>query len=208
MNIALLLVAGSLGCKAPAPQDTAWLRAPSPVRDGIHASDTEQSLRARYGESAVTRDRVQLGEGQTAPGLVLYATDPRRRLEIQFIDTVRLTTPIRATVTEPGSLWIVYPGITIGTCLDSLERLNAGPFVLLGFDWDYAGTVMSWSDGRLAAQWPRDREGAQSVLLRLEPGITPAEVALARGLAGDREFRSTAMRKLNPHVYEISVRPR
>jgi hypothetical protein len=208
MNIALLLVAGTLACKAPTPQDTVWLRAPSSVDDGIHASDTEPSLRARYGESAVTRDRVQLGEGQTAPGLVLYASDPHRRLEIQFLDTIGLTMPIRATVSEPGSLWVLHPGIVIGTRLDSLERVNAGPFVLLGFDWDYAGTVMNWSHGRLAALWPRDRDDAQSVLLRLEPGITPTEVALARGLEGEREFSSTAMRKLNPRVYEISIRPR
>jgi hypothetical protein len=211
MTIWMLLLASGLTwtpVRQHARGDTLWLLASSPANDAVHASDTEQSLRMRYGDAAVTRERVQLGEGETAPGLVLFARDPERRLEIQLADTVSLTTPIRATVTARGTRWFVYPGVTIGTRLDALERLNAGLFVLLGLSWDYAGTVMNWSGGKLATLWPRGPRGDQSVVLRLRAGTTPAEVDLARGVGGDREFSSRAMRKLNPHVYEVSIRPR
>lgn len=212
MTIWMLLVASGLTWTAPsrhqAPGDTLWLLAPSAANDAVHASDTERSLRVRYGNTAVTRERVQLGEGETAPGLVLFASDPSRRLEIQFDDTVSLTTPARVTVTEPRTRWFLYPGITIGTHLDALERLNAGPFVLLGLGWDYAGTVMNWSNGRLATLWPRTPDGEQSVFLRLDREATGAAAALARDVRGDREFPSRAMRRLNPHVYQMSIRPR
>jgi hypothetical protein len=45
-------------------------------------------------------------------------------------DTIALTSPIWATVSEPGTRW--FPGVTIGTDLVALERLNAGPFEPLG----------------------------------------------------------------------------
>jgi hypothetical protein len=212
MIILMLLATGSLMCTAqPRPDaraDTVWLLAPSAANDAVHAFDTEQSLRERYGDSAVTRQRVNLGEGETAPGLVLFANDGGRRLEIAFQDTVALTKPTRVTLRGAATRWFVYPGVTLGTHLDALERLNAGPFVLMGLGWDYAGTVMNWSNGKLATLWPRNARGEQSVVLRLEAGRPAAEAALARKVVGDREFPSSAMRKLNPQVYEMSIRPR
>lgn len=206
----IFLIACSLTWQAcrPSSTDTLWLLGPEAADDGVHATDSERSLRDRYGDAAVTRERVQLGEGQTAPGVILFADDSTRRLEIQFEDTIGLTQPIRATVKEPASGWTLYPGVTIGTRLDALERFNGGPFVLTGLGWDYAGTVLDWSNGKLATLWPRSPSGAQSVFIRLNRGPTATEADLARGLQGDRELSSTAMRELNPHVYEISVRPR
>jgi hypothetical protein len=211
MTIWMLLIASAITSTAPSrPQasvDTLWLLAPNAANDAIHSTDTEAALRARYGRAAVTRERVQLGEGETAPGLVLFANDPERRLEIQFADTVALTTPTWVTVREPGTRWFLYPGVTIGTHLDRLEQLNEGPFVLAGLGWDYAGTVMNWSNGRLATLWPRDARGDQWVFLRLDGGST-ADTALTNRVRGDRQFPSAAMRQLNPHVYEMGIRPR
>src|SRR5688500_10995593 len=60
--------------------DTLWLLASNPADDAVHASDTEATLRARYGADNVTPDRIDLGEGQTAPGTVLFPNDSSRRL--------------------------------------------------------------------------------------------------------------------------------
>jgi hypothetical protein len=47
------------------------------------------------------------------------------------------------------SLWRTTYGITQGTTLLELERINRKPFRLAGFDFDYSGTVLSWESGLL-----------------------------------------------------------
>jgi hypothetical protein len=39
--------------------------------------------------------------------------------------------------------WKAAHGITLGTSLVQLERLNRHPFTLAGFGWDYGGRVLA-----------------------------------------------------------------
>ena len=85
------------------------------------------------------------------------------------------------------------------------ERLNARPFALVGFDFDYSGTVTSWLGGRLEnVSGP-----ACEIKVRLQPGLqkSPSGAQLAAGAAtiGDRDFKSSDpnMQLLNPRVYEV-----
>jgi hypothetical protein len=89
--------------------------------------------------------------------------------------------------------------------LKALERLNARPFQLAGFDFDYSGTVTSWSGGRLESiSGP-----ACEIKVRLLPSLpkSPSREQLAAGEAteGDRDFKSSDanMQLLNPRVYEV-----
>jgi hypothetical protein len=96
--------------------------------------------------------------------------------------------------------WRTGEGITIGTPLSKIEALNRRPFRLLGFAWDYGGTVVSWSDGALQ-RWA----GSGRLILRLEPDQTGTALPEYLQVQGDREFSSAhpAMRKLNPTVYQM-----
>lgn len=94
------------------------------------------------------------------------------------------------------------PGIRLGMRLTDLERINGGPFTVMGFDWDYGGTVTNWRGGKLARK--------PSELPRIFIQLLPAETdtgAIRNSVAGDREFSSknAAMQRLNPHVASISV---
>jgi hypothetical protein len=93
-----------------------------------------------------------------------------------------------------------YRDIGLATDLRTLERLNARPFVLAGFDWDYEGTVLYWQGGELA---PTATERCR-LIVRLEPS-PGAPRDLVDQVVGDRDFPSDhpAMRALNPLVYPI-----
>lgn len=125
-------------------------------------------------------------------------------------DTVARTRPTRATVGGSRTRWLVIPGVSIGASLSELERLNGRPFKLLGFSWDYAGTVSSREGGRLDSLWRGGPENKVLVWLRLSPDSAGYASSRSREVAGDRIFPSSlpAMRALNPRGHALFIEPR
>jgi hypothetical protein len=195
---------------AVASRDTLWLIARDPADDAVHASDSEASLRRRYGDSNVVAGVVNVGEGQTEAGTILFPRDSARRLAILWADSSRRTHPTRVEVDGSPTRWMVIPGVSLGTSLAELERLNGKPFRLFGMDFDYSGTVDSWEGGRLDSLWRPAAGSRHLVWLRLQPENTSADAALAAKVVGERVFPSSdsAMRQLNPKVYDLFVEPR
>lgn len=193
-----------------ASADTLWLFASDPANDAVHATDTEATLRARYGAGNITSGRIHLGEGETVPGTILFPNDSSRRLTVTWDDTVARTRPTRVTVGSRRTRWAVVPGVSTGTSLSGLELLNGRPFKLFGFGWDYAGTVSSWERGRLDSLWRGGPENKVLVWLRLSPDSAGYASSHSREVAGDRIFASSlpAMRALNPRVYALFIEPR
>ena len=195
------------GCTASAPErDTSaprWLVDSIPAGDLVHASDDEAALVSRFGAANVRRDTLWLAEGEHVMGTVLFPGDVQRRVEVVWSDTARRAKPELVRVNDDSSRWRVVPGVGIGTTLAELERQNGRSFKLLGFGWDYEGTVSSWERGRLDSLW------GGAIMLRLRPPPDPP-VDAERQVQGDREFTSSnpAMQRLAPRVYEIRIQPR
>ena len=200
--VSLTLVTSSVGVAQVPTQDRSLPFSCATFSPGVRAAD----LGARFGEEHVQTARVPWGgaEGDYNEGTVLFGKDPNARLEIFWHDTAGKRNPEWVSVRGARSRWRTSGGITLGTDLRMLEKLNAGPFRLLGFGTDVSGTLMSWSDGRLAALDSADCR----VRLRLgvawdstEGGRSP----MFRQLIGEREFSSghPAMQALNPSVYEL-----
>jgi hypothetical protein len=203
-----LLAAVGLGafaaCAASAqrsgePHD--WRIVPG-VRVGpVTADISEADLVRLLGRDQVESREIHVGEDFFEPGAVLYPSDPRRKLEVVWGDTTRRALPTRVTIRGDSSSWYVDGGITLGTNLRELERINGAEFVLMGFEWDYSGTVASWEGGALE----RLAHPAGQLVLALNPPATgfPSDVYYA--VSGDREFASShpAMRQLNPTVHRI-----
>jgi hypothetical protein len=171
-----------------------------PGRAGPIASATsEADLRQRYGSSVETT-RIQLGEGETAPGTVLYSGDSLRRAEIIWQDTLNRRKPARLILRGSGSEWQVDGRISLGTSLKDLERFNGRPFTLAGFGWDYAGVITDWQGGALDS-------ALVGIKLYLDPGPAQYESAPYARVLGDRDYSSTlpAMQQLNPRVAQIFV---
>jgi hypothetical protein len=188
-----------------------WLIVPG-VRVGpIKASSSEEDLRNSFGARAVTSKEIDVGEGMTEPGTVVYEGISGKALGVLWKDKLR-TRPsvvfvcygqIRNLKRSGSCSWRTPDGISFGTTLDDLERRNGKPFRLLGFGWDYPGTVVSWEDGRLA----KPLTGSGRLLVRLIPIVTrlPSGESSSEAVMGDKEILSSfpLMQKLNPVVYSL-----
>jgi hypothetical protein len=164
----------------------------------IGSEVSEADLRRRFGSAALDSIRVELGEGETAPGTVLYPADSTRRLEVLWRDTLGRRQPARLILRGTRTRWQVGPGISLGTSLKELERLNGRPFTLAGFGWDYAGVITDWKGGALDS-------ALTGVKLYLDPGPEQQQSAAYSQVLGDRDYSSgfPAMQQLNPKAAQI-----
>ena len=178
-----------------------------PFSCGIFSSTaSEATLSARFGAANVKTGLVPWGgsEGDVNEGTVLFDSSPDAKLEIYWRDRANKRSPEWVSVRGGQSRWRSPSGITLGTSLRAIERLNARPFRLLGFGTDVSGTVMSWSGGRL------DSQNTAECRVRLRLGrdwdqADPARNALIHQLIGEDEYSSghPAMQALDPTVYEM-----
>jgi hypothetical protein len=191
-----------------------WLIAPGERVGPITAETSETSLGALFGPAQVRHIDVQLGEGTTTPGTAIYPDDADRRIEIVWTDSTH-TRVREIRLAGNSSTWRTAEGISLGSTLKDIERLNGFPFRLTGFGWDYAGTIIGCGRGRLtmlgcsgsaradSEHTPRHR----SVIVRLAPDSSAQWRPESRQVTGDREFSSghPAMQSLNPRVYQMIV---
>jgi hypothetical protein len=166
----------------------------------IAAQSSEAELRERFGQGAIDATRIELGEGETAPGTLLFPRDSLRRTEIVWQDTVARRRPARIILRGDRSRWEVGPGISLSTSLSQLEQLNGRPFTLAGFGWDYAGVVTSWNGGALDSS-------LAGVKLYLDPGPAQYESTPYSQVLGDQDYSSDlpAMHQLSPKVRTIFI---
>jgi len=167
------------------------------------ATDDAKTLALRFGDAAVAKADIYLGEGFSEAGSVLFGDSSEDRVEILWSDVVGQRSPKSIRIRGQRSHWRTRMGISLGDDLRLLERLNRRPFRLAGFGWDYSGTELSWSGGRL--------EAADSAPCVVRARLAPEGAVEDQGwyryrqVMGDREFSSghPAMQYLNPRVYEV-----
>jgi hypothetical protein len=161
---------------------------------------TRVDLVEMFGEPAISDGLIPVGEGVSQPGTTVFAGTPDH-LEVFWNERGGRRTVTSVIVRVPASTWSSTAGIRIGVDLREIERLNGGPFRLMGLGWDYEGTTMSWSEGALAGG-----DTARCRLrLRLRPDRPDERPEFYQQVTGTREFGSDhpAMQELNPRVYEM-----
>jgi len=174
-------------------------------RSTFPPDESETTLVAQFGRENVTDELIEGGgaEGDRNEGTVLFARSSDMRAEIFWKDKVAKQKPEWVRISGLQNRWRSPEGITLGTDLRAVEKLNRHPFRLAGLGFDGAGTVMSWQGGRLEV--PSNSECMLRIPLRpsynVEPSATEArltnEVALGWGYSSGHP----AMQELNPHVY-------
>ncbi len=200
--IALVLITSAAACGGADRDAADRVIVPGERVGAITRATGLAQLRQIYGTAYVRSGPVDAGEGETVPGAVVFPDDSAQRLEIVWWDSTARA-PRSIAIGGDTSAWHTGDGITIGTPLSRLAALNGRPFILLGFNWDYAGTIVSWDSGGLAVP-----HGPGRLLIRVQPkGPGAAVDSLMALLAGDREYRSdhAAMRALDPAVYRLVV---
>jgi hypothetical protein len=160
----------------------------------IKPNCTEKDLIDFYGSKNLKRSDIDIGEGETVVGSTLFPASPNA-VEIEWKNSFKL--PERLTISSPGTQWKTKEGITIGTTLDQLEKINGGPFTLTGFGWDYEGRTMSWESGKLPKQLQLELVPTQKVTDEEEDSVQ-----------GDRGFKSDhpVMKKKKLAVKTIFIR--
>jgi hypothetical protein len=174
------------------------------VRVGpVTRASTEQTLLLSPGLAAA-RAEIDVGEGFTQPGLIIYKNDPARRLGVTFnsdtpphpaiifICYQQFRTPCR---------WRTRSGVRWGMTIKDLERLNGAPFQITGSGTDVSGNVVSWNGGRLEQELAS--AGRLVVNLNVNGLLNPAITATEyEAITGDRIFPSShpVLQKLNPRV--------
>lgn len=179
--------------------------APTPLvfgcgSEGIAPTTSFDDLRTRFGAENVVVARIELGEGETAPGVVLFPNDPRKHAEITWYDTTMRRFPSMLRVRGEHSAWVARGGITLGTSLADLERVNHHALFVFGFGFDGAGTIPDWGGGRLA-----DSVGSACTLrAAVAPHArTAAERRAETSFGGDTLFSSATVRVVHPRVERL-----
>lgn len=161
---------------------------------------SEELLRQLFGSGNVASETVAGSEGTTLDATLVFPDDPSRRLVILWHDEYRRERPA-AIIIRDDSGWIGPGGVRLGSDLGEVEAVNAAPFRVLGFGWDYGGAA-SFPDGALSnipggcvmslsfdLDWSRD----------FGPEFDP--------IMGDQELSSDdpVLRAAAPTVSEIAV---
>lgn len=167
--------------------------------DSLLKFDSETELTKVFG------DNVKRSTGYYPEGMGEYQNTllfPGTENQVEFVwvdDSVNFSGLAFIEVGGRKTDWRTIEGITLGTDLKVLERLNQKTFTFYGFGWDYSGMV-NWEEGHL---------DERKVFVSLEyPGESiPPEF---EGLLGDHEMRSDSelAQKANPIVREITMRRR
>ena len=157
-------------------------------------------LAMTFDSKNVTFTDVEGSNGSKVPASVLFANDPKRRLEVWWTNPAARNQTYLIVI-NGKSTWAAPGGMKLGLTLAQLEKLNHKPFKLKGFDKDGTATVSDWDGGALATLAGGCKSGMS---LKADPKA--AADALA-ALPADKEFTSAdpAMRAVKPTVSEILI---
>src|SRR5262245_49452328 len=207
----LLLAFGAVSCFAATASPVGKTQAasvPRVIEPGarlgpVTGTSSLDALRAALGSHSVSLEYVQSEDGKgKVPGAVIYPGDSKKRIELAWADTLGKARPLWARVRNTASWWHTPAGVRVGTTLLELEKLNGRAFTVQSFHaGERRSAVRSWNKGTLAVELEKNAK----VWLAVPTSASKAQMTpLSQGSSlpsGD-----PPLRRLNPHVTEISVR--
>jgi hypothetical protein len=205
-----LAVALGLAAVTLAAQSNDWKIVPGERVGPITRSSTLESLQQQFGSANVRPQSLIVSEeGIEKPAAVIYPDSPARRLAVVWGEGARTGHPALILICyqqdRAGACeWKTREGITLGSELQRLERLNGRKFRIAGFAWDYGGAVRSWNGGQLEPL----KSGGVGLQLDPDPATLtqPEAQRNYHQVMGDHEFSSghPAMQALHPRVSSIT----
>lgn len=113
----------------------------------ITPDTTPEELLAWFGTDNVQSDSLRASANAFMPVSVVYKGKPDEFSVIWNDADNRIT---RIMVAQKGSKWVFDQGLTVGTTLAELRKINQVDFTFLGFaQQPHAGTILSWEGGAL-----------------------------------------------------------
>jgi hypothetical protein len=190
----LLLTSQAFAQNAPSQEGAITFSSP------IAPDDSAKSLMQRYGQEAVIQDDLHTGvEDITYKGLVLLPHASDWRIEVSFTDeTMGRVAGLILPNAAKTSHWNVA-GVTIGSTLAEVQKVNGKRFLVNGFESDFGGFVTNWKGGTLG----RPLSGGCRVTVRFGKDADAPD-----GMAGDDVKIASDNAKLvkwGPVVTQIEV---
>ncbi|HEX5438256.1 MAG TPA: hypothetical protein VFW98_13965 [Gemmatimonadaceae bacterium] len=152
----LLVLLGLAGTAAAQDSSHDWLLVPGCRVGPITTNSSEAELRTRFGPANVQPTTIYLDEGEQRPGTVVFPGDSANRLEILWRDTLARKDPAEVRLSGLRSHWRFKDGLTLGSSLRDLERVNGKAFRFNGWGSDAGGIIWGWDGGVLKSQLPLD----------------------------------------------------
>ncbi|HOF34951.1 MAG TPA: hypothetical protein PK624_13415 [Spirochaetota bacterium] len=137
-----------------------WIIVPGEKVGGITQNCTKKDLIDIFGKNNVFECNIDLSEGESVVGVKVFK-DTSNELEILWKDT-KFQKIDRIIIRSKGTQWKTIDGITIGTSLSNIVKMNEKEVTILGFEWDYAGTLVSWNNGKLEKKYDVGKKFAMS----------------------------------------------
>lgn len=150
-NYVLLACAvwGLWACKAdkqPATEEVSqFLIVPGEGFGTLKGELNRPDLEAQFESGQVVERPFYIGEGEFAPGLVVFPDTPKE-VEILLDEE---NNAILYRLQQAGSPWATADGLRVGSTLEELVKINGKPIHFMGFDWDFGGIVTDWNGGTL-----------------------------------------------------------
>jgi hypothetical protein len=175
----------------------------------VSRASTENSLLQSLGPDAV-KEEVNIGEGMTQPGLVIYKNDPRRRLDVVWNNESPAhpqSVFICPDMPAAPCRWHTSSGIGVGVTLKELESRNGKLFQMVVWGSDVGGNLVSFEGGKL------ERE-LRGLVLNLTPRINASGDYLPKltaqeldAVRGEKTVPSNhpVLQKLNPYVVAMQM---
>ncbi len=126
-----------------------WTCVPGEKVGLINKNFTEADIIKAYGKENVNRQEISMGEGEVATSTVVYPnTDNEIFISWQLDKPFQVITEI--LIENEKSPWGTSQGVSIGSTLEELVKINGKDFQFAGFEWDYSGYTNDWQDGRIS----------------------------------------------------------
>jgi len=205
--VLLLLLPGLLSA-----QTNDWLVIPGERVGPVLANTVRADLRHSFAPGAsIEEDAIELDEGIVQPATLIQKDVQSESLAIIWDGKGAGAHPLQIFICRGRRRgpcrWHLANGITDGTKMLELERLNGKPFTISGFGMGYGGNVQAWDGGRLETL---ECNGRLTLTLdgeRQRGGVLTTELTSEErhSITGDKPVPSTtpAMRKVNPVVTEM-----
>jgi hypothetical protein len=177
------------------PAEEAFLIVPGERFGPVVPESTQASLEEAFGKDQVKAGHLPGPEGTRLPGFAVFEGDPAKHFLV-FTSESEPTKIMHLQINGESSQWKTAQGVTLGTGLAELERLNGRPFELSGFGWDYGGSVTDWKGGAL--------EGLNLQLSASTENLSEQE---SHAVLGDQIISSDLpeLQKVDPKVTQITI---
>ncbi|HPA62842.1 MAG TPA: hypothetical protein PLC67_02690 [Spirochaetota bacterium] len=141
-------------------KESNWIIVPGQNVGEINQNCSINDLIDIFGKNNVFECNIGLSEGESIVGVKVFK-DSCNELDILWKDN-KFQKIDRIIIREKGTLWKTADGITIGTSISDIIKLNEKDITISGFEWDYAGTLVSWNNGKFENKYAIGKKFAMS----------------------------------------------